>query len=255
MKIYFLLFILYSFSFSQLDTLTSAVCKWQNSRIMSESAVLTTKLMSGKALDLKEINVYKEIIPPGSKGHRSGDHSQYEETIIVKNGLLSAVIKDNNKSLGPGSMALVYPGENHFYTNETSLPVTIYVFQYKARIAPDFDRGEQAGGSFMLDWNDLEYMESAIGGRRDYFRRPTAMLNNFEMHVSTLNEGLTNHKAHTHRAEEFVLMIKGDVVMLIGDKNYACSTGDVIFVSSMVPHSLNNTGKGETMYFAFQLWQ
>ena len=52
-----------------------------------------------------------------------------------------------------------------------------------------------------------------------------------------------------------VVMIKGDVVMLIGEENYECSTGDVVFLSSMVPHSLNNTGEGETMYFAFQFWQ
>jgi quercetin dioxygenase-like cupin family protein len=75
------------------------------------------------------------------------------------------------------------------------------------------------------------------------------------MHVSTLNEGLTNHTAHTHGAEEFVVMIKGEVVMLIGEENYSCSIGDVIFLSSMIPHSLNNTGMGETMYFAFQFWQ
>jgi (S)-ureidoglycine aminohydrolase len=107
----------------------------------------------------------------------------------------------------------------------------------------------------MLDWNEVEYKKSQIGGRRDFFHRPTAMLNNFEMHVSTLNEGLTNHPAHTHGAEEFVVMINGDVVMLIGAENYECSTGDVIFLSSMTPHSLNNSGTGETIYFAFQFWQ
>ena len=255
MKIYLALFILYSFSFSQVDTLKSVSFVWKDIQISPGNTVQKTKLMGGKALDLAEINVYAEIIPSAAEVHVSDVHKQYEEMIIVKDGLLSVNINDQKNTLGPGSMALVYPGDRHSYKNETDENVIFYVFQYKARIVPDLKRGEQAGGSFMIDWNDLEYKKSDIGGRRDYFRRATAMLNNFEMHVSTLNEGLTNHKAHTHKAEEFVLMIKGDVVMQVGKENYNCSAGDIVFVSSMVPHSLNNTGEGETMYFAFQLWQ
>ena len=42
------------------------------------------------------------------------------------------------------------------------------------------------------------------------------MFKRFEMHASTLNEGLTNHATHTHRAEEFVVMLRGECE-LIGD--------------------------------------
>jgi (S)-ureidoglycine aminohydrolase len=74
------------------------------------------------------------------------------------------------------------------------------------------------------------------------------------MHVSTVRAGLTNHAAHTHPAEEFVLMMKGDVEMQIGESHPGASTGDVIFLESMIPHALNNTGTGTTEYFAFQ-WE
>ena len=254
MKIYLIILLLFSFSFSQIDTLKSTLFEWNDLQIKADNSVQNYQLMAGKALDLAELKVYAEIIPAGKEVH-GNRHQQYEEMIIVKEGELSVKIKQESHRLGPGSMALVLPGEDHAYMNDTDVPVTFYVFQYKARVAADFDRAKQAGGSFVVNWNDLPYKESAIGGRRDYFHRATAMLSNFEMHVSTLNEGLTNHKAHTHKAEEFVLMIKGDVVMQVGEENYSCSAGDVVFVSSMEPHSLNNTGEGETMYFAFQLWQ
>ena len=256
MKYLLTVLILFSYSslFAQVDTLLSALSKWENAKGAVDGNIEIKEMLAGKALDLKELTVHAETIAPSVISHKE-NHSEYEELLIVKEGQLKITIKEVTKLLGPGSVALIFPNDNHSVVNESDNPATYYVFRYKARIVPDFKRGEQAGGSFMIDWNDLEYNESAIGGRRDYFHRPTAMLNNFEMHVSTLNEGLTNHQAHTHKAEEFVLMIKGDVVMLVGEENYACSTGDIVFVSSMIPHALNNTGQGETMYFAFQLWQ
>lgn len=118
----------------------------------------------------------------------------------------------------------------------------------------DIERGQNAGGSFMVDWNDVVMEETATGGRRQNFDRATAMFERFEMHVSTLKENLTNHAAHTHQAEEFVLIIKSEVEMLVGESDHKASTGDLIFLASMIPHALNNIGTGQTEYFAFQ-WQ
>jgi (S)-ureidoglycine aminohydrolase len=74
------------------------------------------------------------------------------------------------------------------------------------------------------------------------------------MHASVLNAGLTNHAAHSHRAEEVVVMLRGDVRMLIGDTHQGASAGDIYFLGSQIPHSLDNIGKGPAEYFAFQ-WQ
>jgi (S)-ureidoglycine aminohydrolase len=113
-------------------------------------------------------------------------------------------------------------------------------------------RGLTAGGSFIADWNDVAVKPSATGLRRDIFDRPTAMFARFEMHVSTLNEGLTNHAVHTHRAEEFVVMMKGGAEMVIDDPGHRVSAGDVVFLASNIPHSLKNTGAAASEYVAFQ---
>ena len=70
--------------------------------------------------------------------------------------------------------------------------------------------------------------------------------------VTTLNEALTNHAVHTHRAEEFVLVLRGDVRMTIGETKQTATVGDLVFLASNVPHALDNVGRGATEYFAFQ---
>jgi (S)-ureidoglycine aminohydrolase len=144
-------------------------------------------------------------------------------------------------------------GDEHGWENAGDTPVTYYVFRYRSK-ALNVKRGRIAGDSFMVDWDDIEFKKSDIGGRRQNFDRATSMYERFEMHVSTLNEGLTNHQVHKHRAEEFVLILRGEVEMPVGDSTFKASRGDLIFLASQMPHALNNTGNGQTEYFAFQ-WQ
>ena len=96
--------------------------------------------------------------------------------------------------------------------------------------------------------------ETEKGGRRDFFDRPTSVFERFEMHVTTLNEGLQSHAPHTHQAEEFLLVIEGDVEEQIGETFNPATSGDLIFVDSMVSHTIANVGEGPATYFAFQ-WE
>jgi (S)-ureidoglycine aminohydrolase len=78
------------------------------------------------------------------------------------------------------------------------------------------------------------------------------MCERFEMHVTTLNEGLKSHDPHTHRPAEIILIIEGNTEMQIGDDFYQGTQGDLYFVASEVPHAIRNTGKSACSYFAFQ---
>ncbi|MEI9908286.1 MAG: cupin domain-containing protein [Bacteroidota bacterium] len=42
------------------------------------------------------------------------------------------------------------------------------------------------------------------------------------------------------------------MTMHIGDNFYKAGPGDVVFLSSLVPHALINTGSEQCEYFAFQ---
>ena len=116
----------------------------------------------------------------------------------------------------------------------------------------DLDRAKRAGGSFTLDWNDLKPSNTDKGYRREFFNRPTSQLAQFEMHTTALNAGEESHLPHTHVHEEIILILRGHVEMYIDGDRYKASTGDMVFLSSRVPHALTNTGEEQCEYFAFQ---
>ena len=78
------------------------------------------------------------------------------------------------------------------------------------------------------------------------------MCKRFEMHVTTLKEGLKSHDPHIHRAAEIIIVIDGNTEMLIGDKLYKGEKGSVYYLPSNVLHGIQNKGVTTCSYFAFQ---
>lgn len=202
--------------------------------------------------DLAALDIQRVTLAAHASVHAERRHGDVEELVIVTAGSLRVTLGDRRRVIGPGSVTVILPGDDHRLENDGAAPLTCYVFTYRSKAPMNKARGDSAGGSFVVDWNDVRMDTSAIGGRRDIFDRPTAMFSRFEMHASTLNEGLTNHPAHTHRAEEFVLMLKGDVRMLVGAEHVTATVGDLVFLAAQISHSLDNTGRGQAEYFAFQ---
>ena len=84
------------------------------------------------------------------------------------------------------------------------------------------------------------------------FDRATAMLNRFDIHVTTLNVGQQSHDPHTHVNEEIILMIDGNAEERIGDKKELAKPGDVIRLGSKVLHNITNVGNKPCQYYAIQ---
>ncbi len=239
---------------AQSDSLESNVYRWRGLQVEKSEARDRRQILKGSTTDLEYLEIHATTVAPKKSPHASHIHNDTEELIIVKEGQLKVMVTGESQVLGPGSIALAMPGEQHGLEDAGDTPVTYYVFRYRSKLPVNIERGKNAGGSFMVNWNEVAMRETPTGGRRQHFDRATSMFDRFEMHVSTLNAGLTNHKTHTHRAEEFVLIIKGEVEMQIGDSFQQASAGDVIFLASGIPHALRNIGSEQTEYFAFQ-WQ
>ncbi len=154
-------------------------------------------------------------------------------------------------TLETGSIALIMPHDEHSFENQSDQPVTYYVMRYEAT-RPEAERGAKVGGSFVKHWKELEYKPNDKGGRRNVFDATTAQSERFEMHVTTLNEGLMSHPPHTHQAAEILLLVEGQAEESIAGKWIPAEVGDIIFLQSQVPHAIRNTGKGACTYFAFQ---
>ena len=233
------------------DSLLSNVYYWNALEVKKEDTRVRRQVLDGKTLALDNFEVHTSTLEPGKAPHPPHVHSDYEELIIVKEGRVKITIAGASKILGPGSIAFAMPGDEHGIENAGNTQATYFILKYKGKF-PNIERGKQAGGSFMLDWNELATKNTGKGYRRDFFNRATSQLKQFEMHTTALNADSVSHAPHTHIQEEIILVLRGNVEMYIGGKMHKASAGDLYFISANVPHNLKNIGKEQCEYFAFQ---
>ena len=244
-------------SFSRMpasDTLTARVCTWNSLETKKDSSRDRKEILEGRTPDLTLLEIHASTLDPGKAPHPPHSHTDMEELVIVKEGKLKATINGKVSMLGPGSIAVALPGDQHGFENAADGRTTYYVLKFQSSSPMNAGRGSQAGGSFTVNWDTLAVQPTGKGEKRQVFDRPTALFPRFEMHATTLNAGEVSHAPHVHRQEEIILLRKGDVQMQIGEKFYPATAGDLVFLSSGVPHALKNTGAGQCQYFALQ-WQ
>ena len=236
------------------DTLTARVCRWNSIGTKKDSSRDRREILDGSTPDLVSLEIHASTLEPGKAPHPPHSHADLEELVIVKEGLLKATLHGVNSLLGPGSIALALPGDEHGFVNAGKTRATYYVLKFQSRYPLNAERGRKAGGSFTENWDSLRVQPTDRGEKREVFDRQTALFGKIELHATTLNPGQVSHAPHIHRQEEIILLRKGKVEIQIGDKFYPASEGDLVFLSSGVLHALKNTGAGPCQYFALQ-WQ
>jgi len=237
---------------AQPPAVASGVYRWADLPQTRVGDRIVRRVLAGPTTDLAALLVEATTLPTAAARDSLVASNDAEVLVIVRDGRLRVTMGGATTTVGPGSVVLREPRERVQLASADRGGVTYYVLTYFAKAAPDADRGASHGGSTVVDWNASPPAPTEVGTRRQPLDRPTTMFGRLEMHVSTVNHGLTNHPVHTHRAEEFVLMRHGDVRMVIGDTRQTASVGDLIFLASNVPHSLDNIGDGVAEYFAFQ---
>jgi (S)-ureidoglycine aminohydrolase len=225
---------------------------WKKPANKVSQNIFSTTLLEGSVYDMGYLQMNAVAVTSGKKKMNLQVPGNEEHLLLVKSGKLTISIKDSTWNLGGGSIALLMPGEKYAVQNATSDSCTYYLMKYRSKLPMDVARGNSSGGSLVKDWNEITFKPHDKGGIRNYFERPTAMCKRFEMHVTTLKEGIKSHEPHTHRAEEIVLIIDNKTEMQIDDKFYKGGAGDIYYLGSNVSHAIRNDGKGTCTYFAFQ---
>ena len=103
-------------------------------------------------------------------------------------------------------------------------------------------------GPAVWDWNALAVQKTDVGAIRNLVRQPTATLDELEMHVTTLDPGLSSHPPHQHPNEELVIVDQGTVETLSDGQWKRLGPGSVIFNASNSPHALRNVGDTPATY-------
>jgi len=234
---------------AQQDSIAGGLYKYQKP-VPPIDDITSVVLFKGNTKDLYEVQMTLNSIT--SRKNIPFQHASNECLLIVKSGTLLLRMKDSLWSLSRGSMALLMPAENCVLQNASNEPCEFYSMAYTSKLPENEQRGANAGGSVAVKWNDVAFNPHDKGGIRRFPDRPTTMLERFEMHATTLKEGLKSHDPHTHRAAEIILMLNGNTEMQVSDKFYQGHTGDVYYAPAGIPHAIRNIGKGDCMYFAFQ---
>lgn len=105
--------------------------------------------------------------------------------------------------------------------------------------------------STIFDWNDLAAMKTPVGERRDVAERPTATLQTFECHISTLNPGQKSHPPHQHPQEELIILKEGSLDVSINGVTTRVGPGSLFFFASNDFHNVANNGDTPATYLVF----
>jgi XRE family transcriptional regulator, regulator of sulfur utilization len=107
-------------------------------------------------------------------------------------------------------------------------------------------------GSTVFDWTALKAEPNKTGAVRRVVQRPTATLDELEIHITTLMPGETPHPPHQHPAEELLIVKEGTVESLVNGQLKRVGPGSIVFQASNQMHSLRNVGNTPATYHVIQ---
>src|SRR5206468_1826941 len=108
-------------------------------------------------------------------------------------------------------LVLILAGDKQQFQNTSKEPVTYCVLTFTSVLPANLARGREGGGSLVKEWNELAIKKTDKGEARAVFDKPTSMFARLEVHATTLKPGVESHPPHTHRAEEMMVLVAGNV--------------------------------------------
>ena len=109
-------------------------------------------------------------------------------------------------------------------------------------------------GSMVVHWDKIELKSVKTGARATVFEAPTATLDKFNCHVSTLNPGENTGAPHRHPQEELVVVKAGTLEVNIDGRIETAETGSMIFYSANELENMRNPGNVPATYYVFQFF-
>lgn len=239
-------------SFSQLPPILSGVYHWNELPVKKEAQRETRKILEGTTAEFEYFEIHATTQEKGATAKPVHTQKNIEELIIIKEGRMKTTIGNKTAVLGKGSVLLIPPLESQIFQNVGDGPLSYYVLLFRSRKPMNIERSEKAGGSLLLNYDSLSYKEKNNKGTRKFFDRPTAMTDNYEMHITYLKQKGPSHAPHTHVDTEIILVIDGDAEMDIDGVLYTGSAGDLFIAESGKIHGVGNASEKPCSYYAFK---
>ena len=106
--------------------------------------------------------------------------------------------------------------------------------------------------SSVFDWEKMPVKETKTGASRDFFKAPTATLDQLECHVTTVKAGEASHAAHSHPEEELIIVKEGTIESNQNGEVKRVGPGSIIFEASNQMHGMRNVGSTPAAYFVIK---
>ncbi len=259
MKNLFLLCLLYCSLplFGQLKPVGSGVFHWNELAVKKDSLRESRKIAEGATAEFEFFSIHATTQFKGAAPKPSHAQKDIEELIIIKEGTMKCTIGNPQDAahtttmLGKGSVLIIPPLTQQQFENAGNGPLTYYVLQFRSK-KMNMERSNLAGGPLLINYDTLKYTEANNKGSRKYFDRPTAMCDNYEMHITYLKQKGPSHAPHTHVDTEIILVIEGNAEMTIDGKTYTGGAGDIFIAESGKLHGVANASDKPCSYFAFK---
>ncbi|MEP7238066.1 MAG: cupin domain-containing protein [Ferruginibacter sp.] len=239
-------------AFTQLQPIGSGVFHWNDMPVKKDNQRESRKLAQGTTIEFEYFEMHATTQFKGAVPKPVHTQKDIEELIIIKEGTMKCTIGDKTAVLGKGSVLLIPPLQSQLFENAGDGPLTYYVFMFRSKKPMNIERSNLAGGTLLVNYDTLTYKEANNKGTRKYFERPTAMCDNYEMHITYLKQKGPSHAAHQHVDTEIILIIDGDAEMTIDGKNFTGSAGDLFIAESGKMHQVGNASEKPCSYFAFK---
>jgi len=239
-------------AFTQLQPVGSGVFHWNDLPVKKETQRESRKILEGTTNEFEYFEIHATTQMKGAMPRPAHTQKDIEELIIIKEGTLKCSIGNKTAILGKGSVLIIPPLESQVFENTGDGPLTYYVLMFRSKKPMDIERSNKAGGILLLNYDSLTYKEANNKGSRKYFDRPTAMCDNYEMHITYLKQKGPSHAAHQHVDTEIILVIDGEAEMTIDGKYYTGAAGDMFIAESGKLHQVGNASDKPCSYFAFK---
>jgi len=106
--------------------------------------------------------------------------------------------------------------------------------------------------SSVFDWEKISVKETKTGESRDFFKSPTATLDQLECHVTTVKAGEASHAAHSHPEEELIIVKEGTIESNQNGEVKRVGPGSIVFEASNQMHGMRNVGATPATYFVIK---
>ncbi|MGB6783488.1 MAG: cupin domain-containing protein [Terracidiphilus sp.] len=103
-------------------------------------------------------------------------------------------------------------------------------------------------GPAVFEWDQMKPVKTATGEVRSLCKQPTATLAQLEIHITTLNPGMSSHPPHRHVNEELIILREGHCETLSNGNWIKVEPGSVVFNASNSLHGFRNVGTTPAIY-------